>query len=75
MAELTTLIYGVPKVARGLEIDADVRGDDEAKADQKAFFGLLYALLVGAERGPRLPTLFAALGADRVRLLLTRPAA
>lgn len=75
VAELTTLIYGVPKVARGLEIDADVRGDDEAKADQKAFFGLLYALLVGAERGPRLPTLFAALGADRVRLLLTRPAA
>ena len=44
------------------------------KADQKAFFRLLYNLLVSAERGPRLPTLFAALGADRVRTLLTPPA-
>ena len=30
---------------------------DQVKADQKDFFGLLYHLLVGAERGPRLPTL------------------
>lgn len=66
--DLTTLIYGVPKLARGLSVeDAPT---DEVKADQKAFFKLLYHLLVDAERGPRLPTLFAALGADRVRALL-----
>ncbi len=67
--ELTTLIYGVPKLARGLAIeDAPT---DEVKADQKAFFKLLYELLVAAERGPRLPTLFAALGPEKVRSLLT----
>src|SRR5690606_38856852 len=49
--ELTALIYGVPKLARGLAIeDAPT---DEVKADQKAFFRLLYQLLVAAERGPR----------------------
>ncbi|MBM7516722.1 lysine--tRNA ligase [Nocardioides nitrophenolicus] len=68
--ELTTLIYGVPKLARGLAVeDAPT---DEVKADQKAFFKLLYHLLVDAERGPRLPTLFAALGPERVRALLAR---
>jgi len=66
---LTTLIYGVPKLGRGLSLhDAPT---DEVKADQKAFFKLLYELLVAAERGPRLPTLFAALGHDKVRSLLT----
>jgi lysyl-tRNA synthetase class 1 len=40
------------------------------KADQKEFFRLLYHLLVDAERGPRLPTLIVALGAERVRSLL-----
>ena len=51
------------------------RPTDEVKADQKAFFGLLYNLLVDADRGPRLPTLILALGADRVRglLALARP--
>ncbi|WP_181410708.1 lysine--tRNA ligase [Nocardioides humi] len=66
--ELTTLIYGVPKLARGLAVDD--APTDEVKADQKAFFRLLYNLLVGAERGPRLPTLFAALGPEKVRSLL-----
>jgi len=70
--ELTTLIYGVPKLGRGLGLDDPPT--DEVKADQKAFFKLLYQLLVSAERGPRLPTLFAALGAERVRGLLTPPA-
>jgi lysyl-tRNA synthetase class 1 len=66
--DLTSLIYGVPKLARGLAVeDAPT---DEVKADQKAFFRLLYDLLVDAERGPRLPTLFAALGPDKVRSLL-----
>ncbi len=65
---LTTLIYGVPKLGRGLDVtDAPT---DEVKADQKAFFKLLYELLVDAERGPRLPTLFAALGQEKVRALL-----
>jgi lysyl-tRNA synthetase class 1 len=68
----TALVYGVPKLARGLGIDDPPT--DEVKADQKAFFKLLYNLLVDADRGPRLPTLFLALGADRVRELLTPPA-
>jgi lysyl-tRNA synthetase, class I len=65
---VTSLVYGVPKLARGLMLDA--APTDEVKADQRQFFGLLYALLVDAERGPRLPTLILALGADRVRSLL-----
>lgn len=67
---LTALVYGVPKLALGLTLDA--APTDEVKADQKEFFGLLYRLLVSAERGPRLPTLILALGADRVRTLLDR---
>ncbi len=69
----TSLVYGVPKLARGLGLDDDPT--DQVKADQKAFFKLLYNLLVDADRGPRLPTLFVALGADTVRALLTPPAA
>jgi lysyl-tRNA synthetase class 1 len=65
---VTALVYGVPKLARGLPLDD--KPTDEVKADQKELFGLLYQLLVGAERGPRLPTLVMALGADRVRSLL-----
>ncbi|MBF4161340.1 lysine--tRNA ligase [Nocardioides acrostichi] len=68
---LTSLIYGVPKLGRGLGLDDDPT--DQVKADQKAFFKLLYNLLVDADRGPRLPTLFLALGAERVRELLTPP--
>src|SRR6476619_7869326 len=66
---VTTLVYGVPKLAHGLPLDADPT--DEVKADQKAFFTLLYNLLVDADRGPRLPTLIVALGAEKVRSLLT----
>ena len=62
---VTALVYGVPKLARGLALDD--KPTDEVKADQKEFFGLLYRLLVDAERGPRLPTLVVALGAERVR--------
>jgi lysyl-tRNA synthetase class 1 len=65
---LTAVVYGVPKLARGMALDD--KPTDEVKADQKAFFGLLYRLLVDAERGPRLPTLILALGAERVRSLL-----
>ena len=67
--EVTTLVYGVPKLAAGLSLEE--KPTDEVKADQKAFFGLLYNLLVDADRGPRLPTLIVALGAEKVRSLLT----
>ncbi|GAA1616861.1 lysine--tRNA ligase [Kribbella sancticallisti] len=66
--EVTRLVYGVPKLARNLELDAEPTA--EIAADQKQFFRLLYELLVGRERGPRLPTLFLAIGLQRVRYLL-----
>jgi lysyl-tRNA synthetase class 1 len=67
----TSVVYGVPKVARGLGLDDPPT--DQVKADQKGFFRLLYQLLVSAERGPRLPTLVVALGPEKVRRLLTPP--
>ena len=69
LEQVTALVYGVPKLARGLSVDDPPT--DEVKADQKDFFRLLYQLLVEADRGPRLPTLVMALGADKVRSLLT----
>ncbi len=66
--EVTSVVYGTPKVARGLGFDD--APTDQVKADQKDFFRLLYNLLVGKDRGPRLPTLVVALGQDRVRRLL-----
>ena len=68
LEQVTSLVYGVPKLARGMALDD--APTDEVKADQKEFFRLLYHLLVDAERGPRLPTLIVALGAERVRALL-----
>jgi lysyl-tRNA synthetase, class I len=68
LGAVTALVYGVPKLARGMSVDD--APTDEVKADQKEFFRLLYRLLVDAERGPRLPTLLMALGVDRVRSLL-----
>jgi lysyl-tRNA synthetase class 1 len=68
---VTSLVYGVPKLAHGLALDAGPT--DEVKADQKEFFRLLYNLLVGKDRGPRLPTLIVALGPEKVRSLLTAP--
>ncbi|MFI9049584.1 lysine--tRNA ligase [Streptomyces sp. NPDC053427] len=65
---LTTLVYGVPKIQAGLEPDA--KPTPELKVAQRAFFALLYNLLVGRDTGPRLPTLLLAVGADRVRKLL-----
>jgi lysyl-tRNA synthetase, class I len=66
--DVTALVYGVPKLALGLALDDPPT--DEVRADQKEFFRLLYNLLVGADRGPRLPTLVVALGVERVRSLL-----
>ncbi|UBU13743.1 lysine--tRNA ligase [Nonomuraea gerenzanensis] len=65
---LTALVYGVPKLQAGLPVDA--KPTPEMKAAQRAFFTLLYRLLVGSDTGPRLPTLLMAVGADRVRKLV-----
>jgi lysyl-tRNA synthetase, class I len=65
---LTTLLYGIPKLLRGLPLDAPPTS--ELKVAQRAWFVLLYRLLVGNDTGPRLPTLLLALGQERVRMLL-----
>ena len=65
---LTTLLYGIPKLQRGLPISAPPT--QELKTSQRAWFILLYRLLIGQDTGPRLPTLLLALGQDRVRSLL-----
>jgi lysyl-tRNA synthetase class 1 len=65
---VTAVVYGVPKVARGLGFEDSPT--DQVKADQKDFFRLLYNLLVDKDRGPRLPTLILALGSAKVRSLL-----
>ncbi len=69
LGQITSLVYGVPKLVRGLALDD--APTEEVKSDQKAFFHLLYNLLVDADAGPRLPTLFLALGPDRIRALLS----
>ena len=43
----------------------------ELSAAQRAFFALVYRLLVGRETGPRVPTLLLAVGAEQTRALLT----
>ncbi len=65
---LTTLLYGVPKLQRGLPLTAPK--SPELSAAQRDWFILLYQLLIGKDTGPRLPTLFLALGQDRIRALL-----
>jgi len=66
---LTTLLYGIPKLQRGLPISAPPT--DELKVAQRTWFILLYQLLIGKDTGPRLPTLLLAVGQDRIRSLLT----
>jgi lysyl-tRNA synthetase, class I len=65
---LSRLVYAVPKLQAGLPADADPT--PELKAAQRAFFALVYRLMVGRDTGPRLPTLLLAAGQDRVRALL-----
>ena len=69
LAGLNHLAYAVPKIQRGIDPAAKVK-DPELSAAQRAYFVLLYRLLVGTDTGPRLPTLLLAVGADRVRHLL-----
>jgi len=66
---LTHLVYGVPKIQRGIDPEAKVKDPELSKA-QRAFFVLVYRLLVSKDTGPRLPTLLLAVGADRVRALV-----
>jgi lysyl-tRNA synthetase, class I len=66
---LTTLVYGVPKKMAGLPPDA--KPTAELKVAQRSFFALLYRLLVGRDTGPRLPTLLLAVGAEKIRMLLS----
>ena len=68
---LTTLVYGIPKLTAGLPADAPPT--PELKRAQREFFVALYRLLCDSETGPRLPTLFLSIGADRVRRLLGGP--
>jgi len=65
---LTTLVYGIPKLQRGLPISTPPT--DELKVAQRIWFALLYQLLVSKDTGPRMPTLLLALGQDRIRSLL-----
>jgi lysyl-tRNA synthetase class 1 len=67
---LSRLVYAVPKLQAGLT--ADAKPTPELKAAQRAFFALVYRLLIGRDTGPRLPTLLLAAGQDRVRALLGR---
>jgi lysyl-tRNA synthetase class 1 len=66
---LTTLIYGIPKLLLGLPMDA--QPNQPLKDAQRSFFVALYSLICDRDTGPRLPTLFLAIGKDRVRRLLT----
>ena len=66
---LTTLIYGVPKLLLGLPMDHEP--NQALKDAQRSFFVALYSLICDRDTGPRLPTLFLAIGRDRVRRLLT----
>ncbi|MBX2800806.1 MAG: lysine--tRNA ligase [Myxococcales bacterium] len=66
---LTTQVYGAPKLVRGLPIDT--APTPELKAFQRSFFAGVYQLVLGADTGPRLPTLLLSLGRQRVEKLLT----
>jgi lysyl-tRNA synthetase class 1 len=66
---LSQLVYAVPKLQAGLR--ADAKPSPELKVAQRAFFALVYRLLIGRDTGPRLPTLLLAAGQDQVRALLS----
>ncbi len=68
LERLTTLVYAVPKIQLGLPLE--VKPTPELRVAQRAFFALVYRLLVGRDTGPRLPTLLLVVGAERARRLL-----
>jgi len=65
---LSQLVYAVPKLQAG--VAADALPTPELKLAQRAFFALVYRLLIGRDTGPRLPTLLLAAGPERIRKLL-----
>jgi lysyl-tRNA synthetase class 1 len=65
---LTTLVYAVPKLRAGLDVEA--KPTPELRTAQREFFVLVYELLLGRDTGPRLPTLLLAAGIGPVRRLL-----
>lgn len=68
--ELTRWSFGVPKVTFGYALD-ERKLSEEAKSFQREYFRHVYQLLVGADKGPRLPSLMQCLGRARVVYLLT----
>lgn len=69
LEELTTLVYNIPKLVRGLP--SDTTPDNELKQAQRSFFIALYSLICGSDTGPRIPTLLLSLGEVRVKALLS----
>jgi lysyl-tRNA synthetase class 1 len=65
---LTALVYAIPKRMRAL--GQDEPPTSEVKQAQRAFFKAVYGLTVGADTGPRLPTLLLSIGPERARELL-----
>jgi lysyl-tRNA synthetase class 1 len=68
LPRLTRLVYGIPKLQAGLDLDDPPT--DEVKTSQRAFFALVYKLLVGKDTGPRLPTLLLSIGSEPARVLI-----
>lgn len=60
--EMTTMLYAIPK-EEGID-------DQENKTRQRRFFSIIYQLLIGKEKGPRLATFLTALGQDKILHLL-----
>jgi lysyl-tRNA synthetase class 1 len=69
LAGLTELMYSIPKLTRGLPVDAPP--DDELKQAQRAFFVAVYTLICSSDTGPRIPTLLLSLGKEKVKALLS----
>jgi lysyl-tRNA synthetase class 1 len=68
LADLTTLVYGVPKQLLGLP--EDTKPTPQLKKAQRSFFIALYRLLCSSDTGPRLPTLMLSIGQDLTKKLL-----
>jgi lysyl-tRNA synthetase, class I len=69
LSGLTKLVYGVPKLLKGLPLDA--APNEELKRAQRSFFVALYTLLCDSDTGPRLPTMLLSIGKERTISLLT----
>lgn len=68
LTALTELMYRIPKLVRGLPVDAPPT--DELKQAQRAFFIAIYTLICGSDTGPRIPTLLLSIGKERACELL-----